>query len=531
MNRRALLQIAGSLIGDFRESSGPADRLVGDFFAEKKFLGPRDRRFISDAFFHTLRHLRRYDEALLSAFSGMQVVLPGIFLTDSENEYSRQKHAEHKRTAIRAGFPISDRSMAQAWMASHRSLKKPVPVASRGGRAPKRPGAVLWLDIARAALGAAELSIIDIEDISEELVRNWPKGPERADGTKAFVPNNDTMQRMAERAIEVARTYQSVARDKYPERAASMPTWLWAVLGHGLPPKELFELTNALNEQAPTSLRVNTLKVSVEEARAAMEKEQFLHSLSPWCDTAIRLEARVGIAKLPRSHDGWFEYQDESSQLCSIFAAPREGTVIVDACAGAGGKTLHMAALVKNNAHLIALDSDQGRLTRLEHRRSRAGATCIRLGSYRQDGQPPATLPKADLVLIDAPCSGTGTMRRNPELRWRLSTERIEDLIIEQEKLLETWAALLPVGGVLVYATCSLIQDENAGQIERFLKRHPEFARDIEGPRATFGEDAKHLLSPAGDLALYPHRHRTDGFYAARLIKVSETTPEQPSSS
>jgi 16S rRNA (cytosine967-C5)-methyltransferase len=197
--------------------------------------------------------------------------------------------------------------------------------------------------------------------------------------------------------------------------------------------------------------------------------------------------------------------------LVALFCGVRPGMTVVDACAGGGGKTIHLGALMENDGVIHAMDIDPDRMAPLVRRAGRAGLTIHSLGHrYAPDGSIVSAPEAADLVLLDVPCSGTGVLRRNPENRWRLSHERLETLRQTQQRLLDMWAPRVRPGGVLVYATCSLLEVENAMQVDAFLERHPEFTR--EAPEGFTGPvDAK------GDLRTAPHTEGCDGFYAARL--------------
>ena len=262
----------------------------------------------------------------------------------------------------------------------------------------------------------------------------------------------------------------------------------------------------ALLERAPLDLRVNIAQSSRDHMLAEFEGA-VPTSLSPW---GLRLPQDSRIDDHPAYSKGLVEVQDEGSQLIAFACEPGPGEQIVDLCAGAGGKALALAAAAPA-AHILATDSNRGRLSKLPARAERAGAT-IRTRLLN----PPAELHeladwkgRADLVLVDAPCSGSGTWRRNPEGRWRLTTERLDRLISLQERLLDIGAELVKPGGRLVYAVCSLLSREGAGQIERFLERHSSWISEetpIAGGRS---DGAGRLLTPGHD--------QTDGFFVARL--------------
>lgn len=264
----------------------------------------------------------------------------------------------------------------------------------------------------------------------------------------------------------------------------------------------------ALLERAPLDLRVNVARTTRDDLIAEFPAGEPT-PLSPW---GIRMPADSRVDQHPAFNTGLVEVQDEGSQLIALACEPRDGQHILDLCAGAGGKSLALAAAAPG-ASILATDSNRARLARLPQRAGRAAATiATRLLS------PPNELialadwsERADLVLVDAPCSGSGTWRRSPEGRWRLNPERLDRVTALQAHLLEMAAALVRPGGSLVYAVCSILSREGAGQIGNFLDRHSSWIREetpISGGRM---DGAGKLLSPGHD--------STDGFFIARLAR------------
>lgn len=267
----------------------------------------------------------------------------------------------------------------------------------------------------------------------------------------------------------------------------------------------------ALLERAPLDLRVNTLKTS-REALLAELPELAATPLSP---VGVRAPAGLNVETLPAFHTGHFEVQDEGSQLASLAVGVKPGDTVVDLCAGAGGKTLALAALMHGQGLLIASDTDRGRLSALPQRLARAGVENveIRLLNPRKEAEALVDLTSlADHVLVDAPCSGTGTWRRNPEARWRLTPERLARLEAEQDRLLALAATLVRPGGVLTYVVCSLLPAEGEARVSAFLATTAGFS-----PTAICipGVDAS-----ATALVLSPKAQGCDGFFIARLQRV-----------
>ena len=265
----------------------------------------------------------------------------------------------------------------------------------------------------------------------------------------------------------------------------------------------------ALLERAPLDLRVNVARTSREELLTHLENAAPT-PLSPW---GIRLAPDSRIDDHPAFLAGLVEVQDEGSQLIALACEPLDGEKVVDLCAGAGGKSLALAAAAPD-ATILATDSNRARLSKLPPRAERAGATIeTRLLS------PPRELDEladwrdaADLVLVDAPCSGSGTWRRNPEGRWRLTPERLDRLIDSQRRLLGIAAELVKPGGCLVYAVCSLLSREGAGQISTFLDSHSSWISEVPAIAGGRSDGAGRLLTPSHD--------GTDGFFVARLKRA-----------
>lgn len=282
--------------------------------------------------------------------------------------------------------------------------------------------------------------------------------------------------------------------------AGAMPSWLEARMAR--PPA----LTAALLGRAPLDLRVNTLRTT-REAVAALFPGATPTPLSP---VGLRLAEGIPIDRHPAYLDGRVEVQDEGSQRIALATAAAPGMTVVDLCAGAGGKTLALAAMLGGEGRLVACDTDRARLSRLAPRAARAGASVETrlLDPAREAGTLADLRANADIVLVDAPCSGTGTWRRNPEARWRLTPDRLDALTALQSRLLDLAATLVRPGGALVYAVCSLLAEEGATQAAAFLARTPGWRADaIAGPGTREGPGI--LLDPA--------THGTDGFYIARF--------------
>lgn len=301
-------------------------------------------------------------------------------------------------------------------------------------------------------------------------------------------------------------------------QAVNVPDDLFARWSAQYGVEQASALGAALQSQAAVDLRVNLQRATREQAKAALADagiEAHPTPLSPW---GLRLTARAPLQTLALFRDGMIEPQDEGSQLIALLVGASPGERVVDFCAGAGGKALALAAQMAGSGELWALDADSMRLQRLTPRAQRAGLSHLRLHAI--DAADPQSIPESlqavcDAVLVDAPCSGTGTWRRQPEAR--LTRVDVERLAVEQMMILERAATLVGSGGVLVYATCSVMQEENEAVVERFLHEHPQFA--VEDAGQWFA--ARGIELPGQYLRLLPHVHGTDGFFAARMRRTT----------
>lgn len=278
---------------------------------------------------------------------------------------------------------------------------------------------------------------------------------------------------------------------------------------------ETEHLLQALNTHAPTTLRVNLLKTSREECQKRLHDEgieTYPTTISP---AGLAARKRFNIQTSQAFKQGWYEMQDEGSQLIALIASPKPGDTVIDACAGAGGKSLHMGECMGNDGEIIAIDVDARRLRELETRAARAGVSIIRT-HLRDTIIPENFLGKADLVLVDAPCSGVGTIRRNPGFKWSVSESLIRHYSEKQRDILEFNAQFVKSSGRLVYATCSLIRKENEEIVDGFLERH----RHFECVDMTDTMKQRGLPMNGRHGTLYPHQQGTDGFFVSVMKRV-----------
>lgn len=282
----------------------------------------------------------------------------------------------------------------------------------------------------------------------------------------------------------------------------SIPDWLDELgekeLGTDVWTKEIA----ALNEQADVILRVNTLKTIKEALQAVLFDQDIETDFLPNYPDALKLKERANVFQTDAFKDGHFEVQDASSQLVAKFLNVEPGMRVVDACAGAGGKALHIAALMQNKGQVIAMDIYENKLHELKRRAKRNGVFNVEIRPIESTKVIKKLYDKADRVLIDAPCSGLGVLRRNPDAKWKLQPEFIDKIKITQQDILQQYSRMVKPGGQLVYATCSILPSENQNQVKAFLDSE-------NGKDFTFVKEEK-VLS---------HKSGFDGFYMALLQK------------
>jgi 16S rRNA (cytosine967-C5)-methyltransferase len=298
----------------------------------------------------------------------------------------------------------------------------------------------------------------------------------------------------------------------------NMPDWLSNNLREQLGADEFWALVETLSGGAPLDLRVNAVKAKREAVIEALVAAGIPAVPTPYAPTGIRIEGKPTLQKMPLYTEGQVEVQDEGSQLLSLLTGAKRGEMVVDFCAGAGGKTLALGAMMRNTGRLYAFDISGHRLENLKPRLARSGLSNVYSTqiAHENDDRIKRLRGKIDRVLVDAPCSGLGTLRRNPDLKWRQSPKAIEELQAKQKAILNSAARLLKPGGRLVYATCSLMPAENEVIANAFTAEHDDFVQlDAREVLAQAGvTQAESLVTPAGHLRLWPHRHHTDGFYA-----------------
>jgi 16S rRNA (cytosine967-C5)-methyltransferase len=304
----------------------------------------------------------------------------------------------------------------------------------------------------------------------------------------------------------------------------NLPDWLAQPLKEQLGEQEFWALAESLNQSAGLDLRVNALHHKREDVLRELKAAGITAQATPYSPWGLRIADKPALNKLDLYTRGAIEVQDEGSQLLAWLLEAKRGEMVADFCAGAGGKTLALGAAMRNTGRLYAFDTSAHRLDALKPRLARSGLSNVHPAAiaHERDERVKRLSGKIDRVLVDAPCSGLGTLRRNPDLKWRQCPQAVQEMVVKQTAILASAARLLKSGGRLVYATCSLLPQENEAVAEAFSAVHPDFEpvpvadlldRLLAPPAAaslcTGGENGRNYLR------LWPHRHKTDGFFAA----------------
>lgn len=297
---------------------------------------------------------------------------------------------------------------------------------------------------------------------------------------------------------------------------ANLPEWLFDKLVARDGEATTLELAHAMNQPAPLDLRVNAIKATREDVVAELAQAPILCESTPFAPLGIRVIKKPALQNLPLFKSGAIEVQDEGSQLLSQIVGAKRGEMVVDFCAGAGGKTLALGATMRNTGRLYAFDISEKRLAKLKPRLARSGLSNVHPVqiAHENDAKVKRLAGKIDRVLVDAPCSGLGTLRRNPDVKWRQTPQSLVELNAKQASILAGAARLVKAGGRLVYATCSILDEENEAIVEQFLAAREDF---VLVPMSEVLAEQKVDLAMDKYLKLSPAKHQTDGFFAAVL--------------
>ncbi|HOZ87594.1 MAG TPA: RsmB/NOP family class I SAM-dependent RNA methyltransferase [Bacteroidia bacterium] len=344
-----------------------------------------------------------------------------------------------------------------------------------------------------------------------DIVRNYRLYAQLAESEKNFwfitavwlvLKNNDIPDWQEFKHVDAAYILsQKDLLKSNPAVYESYPDWLWDLGTKELGAERWQKEAISMNQQAPVFLRTNTLKTTTVKLSEALKKENIETIEVQNLSNALQLKKRENVFQNKLFKEGWFEVQDAGSQMIAEFLAPGPSDYVIDACAGAGGKSLHMAALMNNKGKILALDVEAFKLEELRKRAKRAGAFNIETKTIETGKTIKSLEKRADKLLLDVPCSGLGVLKRNPDAKWKLSAEVIERTRLLQQTILTDYSSMLKINGTMVYSTCSILPSENKQQVSLFLEQHPNFALLAE----------KNLFPSDG----------FDGFYMALLKRNS----------
>lgn len=305
-----------------------------------------------------------------------------------------------------------------------------------------------------------------------------------------------------------------------PAIRADLPDWLWGRLAEAHGEEGAMRIAQSLLNPAPLDLRVNLARTTREAALERLASDGLEGLPTPYSPAGIRLPGKPAINRHPLFAEGLIEVQDEGSQLLAWLLGPRRGEMVADYCAGAGGKTLAIAMLMRGSGRIYAMDISARRLAALAPRAARAEVTSIHpiVLSGESDARAKRLAGKIDRVLVDAPCSGFGTLRRNPDLKWRHGPAAVEELSRKQARILDSAARLVKPGGRIVYATCSILREENEAVVDAFALRQPQF---MELSCEELLQSQRISVECGKRFRLWPQIHGTDGFFAAAFARTS----------
>ena len=301
---------------------------------------------------------------------------------------------------------------------------------------------------------------------------------------------------------------------------AEFPDWVVAHLKISMSDKDILALGRSMMNPAPLDLRVNTAKAKRDAVMKLLQRDGIICVATPWSPIGIRLQTKVALAKHPAFLEGFIEVQDEGSQLLGMLMEPKRGEMVVDFCAGAGGKSLLLAAMMGSTGRVYAMDVSEKRLTNLGPRLKRSGLSNVmpqKIDS-ENDTKIKRLAGKIDRVLVDAPCTGLGTLRRNPDLKYRQSEQALAELNVKQASILQSASRLVKPGGRLVYATCSFLTEENEMIAEAFLAKNPQFK--LVDANKIFERLKVPIKNQGTYFRLTPQQHATDGFFAAVMERT-----------
>ncbi len=487
----SLLGHTAELLRIIRKSPQPADSLASEYFRSKKYIGSKERRFISELVFASLRTF-----SLCSHCAGAATALAGepVAAVTGKKPVDAAMVGTVAAACLLAEF-LGSMNSREALAALPGTVVEEGSVSYLAGEA--------WAQATGYTAGQGRLWADNVvaawEQIAaacEDILQRGPDGSEE-------------LQLLSVRYCVQPWMLQAWKDDRFHTRS-------W---------RDVADLALSLFPSAPLNLRVNTMVMARDEVVARLGGQGIDALPGAISPAAIICRRRVDVRSLDLATSGIIEVQDEASQLVAYGVSPETDWKVLDACAGAGGKSLHIAVLERDNGEVIAADIEFKRLKEVSFRARRSGLSSIRtipLGRGTRPGELPRELERyrdrCDAVVVDAPCSGMGTVRRMPLPKWRLTPELLARHAAKQRSVLAAYAPCVQPGGVLLYSTCSVMPQENDEVVEAFLADHPEFEPEpLAGVFAAHGIVVPELAATAATLTLTPAEHGTDGFFLARM--------------
>ena len=371
----------------------------------------------------------------------------------------------------------------------------------------------------RATLAETIYGVLRKKNLYTYLAQHGSGAPERRLAILGFAADREFLKSaLTDQEIDwLGRCDRVQPEDLMELHRHNLPNWLVEPLKAQLG-GDFWPLVESLNAPAGLDLRVNTFKDKRADIQKELAKAGLKTVATPYSPWGLRLADKSQLGKLDAFTRGAIEVQDEGSQLLALLVDAKRGEMVVDFCAGAGGKTLALGATMRSTGRLYAFDTSGHRLEALKPRLARSGLSNVHpvAIAHERDDRIKRLAGKIDRVLVDSPCSGLGTLRRNPDLKWRQNPKAVQELVAKQTAILQSAARLLKPGGRLVYATCSILREENEAIAEAFALTHQEFNVLEAGPLLThLGVENAGALCSGPYLRLWPHLHQTDGFFAA----------------
>ncbi len=496
MNLIGLIDTTGLLLNIARRNPAPTDKVAANFLKSKKSLGSNDRRFILNLLFFYLRNMTLFDY-IAENFPNTDKLLESI----SKNEKLNSKPKDF--SAILIAFYAATQIDYFAGEVQLEQFINKKQINDSGS---------IVSTFQQTMQGYCEWTQLDINNWTNNLLYLFE------------LIYNSSLNEINENSKFNITNYQ------YSIILYSFPDWIINNLLQftSLSIANIFNLAAAFTKSAPITIRINSLSKKAEQVAASLKEngvELTKCSLSP---AAYNLSHRIYLSEHPLAKTGAIEIQDEASQLVAYAMAPSENWVILDACAGAGGKSLHLATLQNDSGRIIATDKELMRLKELPKRAQNAGLQSIR--TYLIDSKNKPIVKDENVkyfkrrafnaILIDAPCSGMGTLRREPMKKYRTTSRLIEKMSNLQYQILSEYSQYLNIGGVLIYATCSIMPQENDAVVEKFLENQHEFAPDSLSNAFDKYGIAIAELEDNYKFTFYPHLFGTDGFFISRMIKI-----------